>query len=53
MDDCWDGELGDGSSQTLLPQWWDGDKGAPWFSPLWDANLLVAAIKEQSEGDGE
>ena len=45
MDECWDGELGDGSDQTLLPQGWDGDKGSPWHCPLWHEHPLVATIK--------
>lgn len=53
MDDCWDGELGDGSSQTLLPRWWDGDDGSPWLCPLWDEHPLVATIKWQRGGDGK
>ena len=42
MDGCWDGELGDGSSQTFLPWWWDRDDGSPRLCPLWDEHLLVA-----------
>lgn len=53
MDDCWDGELGDGSSQTLLPWWRDRDDGSPRQCPLWDEDLLVATVKWQRRGDGK
>lgn len=52
MGNCWDGELGDGNSQSLLPQWDMGD-GSPQVCPLWDEHLLVAAIKWQMRGDGK
>lgn len=53
MDDCWDGELGDGSSQTLLPRWRDRDDWSPRQCPLWDEDLLVATVKRQRRGDGK
>lgn len=53
MDDCRDGELGDGNSQTFLSRWWDRDDGSSWLYPLWDEHLLVATIKWQRQGDGK
>lgn len=52
MDDYWDGELGYGSSQSLLPRWHLRDR-SPQVCPLWDEHLLVTAIKWQMRGDGK
>lgn len=53
MDNCGDGEMGDGSSQTLLPRWWDRDDGSPQLCPLLDEHLLVGTIKWQRRSDGK